>query len=263
MPVQASPDASIEWSSIRLSGQDSLAARASKRLKGDELLVTGFAATLLRMELDRVPLWRGNHVSVKQIVEDFARYPYLPRVCDPSILLKAIGDGVGLLTWEHDTFAFADSYDDEAKRYRGLRSGQVLSLAEAVGLLVKPDVARRQIDDESSKPAQDEPVADPQGGGATPGEDPTSEGHSPGPEEAERPTRFHGTVGLDSARVGRDASEIADEVISHLHGLVGAEVTVTLEIAAKIPSGASEDIVRTVTENARTLKFTSQGFEGE
>ena len=263
VPVQASPDASIEWSSIRLSGQDSLAARASKRLKGDELLVTGFAATLLRMELDRVPLWRGNHVSVKQIVEDFARYPYLPRVSDPSVLLKAVGDGVGLLTWEHDTFAFADSYDDGAERYRGLRTGQVLSLAEAVGLLVKPDVARRQIDDESSKPAQDEAVADPQGGGATPGEDPTSEGHSPGPEEAERPTRFHGTVGLGSARVGRDASEIADEVISHLHGLVGAEVTVTLEIEAKIPSGASEDIVRTVTENARTLKFTSQGFERE
>ena len=37
VPVQARPDASIEWSPIRLTGQDSLAARASKRLKGDEL----------------------------------------------------------------------------------------------------------------------------------------------------------------------------------------------------------------------------------
>ena len=32
---------------MRLSGQDALAARASKRLKGDELLVTGFAVTRL------------------------------------------------------------------------------------------------------------------------------------------------------------------------------------------------------------------------
>ena len=62
----------------------SLAARASKKLKNDELLVTGFAATRLRMELDRVPLWRGDHVSIKQIVEDFARYLYLPRVSDPT-----------------------------------------------------------------------------------------------------------------------------------------------------------------------------------
>jgi hypothetical protein len=27
------------------------------------------------MELDRIPLWRGDHVSVRQLVEDFASYP--------------------------------------------------------------------------------------------------------------------------------------------------------------------------------------------
>ena len=53
------------------------------------------------------------------------------------------------------------------------------------------------------------------------------------------------------------------EVISHLAGLVGAKVTVTLEIEAEIPSGAPDNVVRTVTENSRTLKFTSQGFERE
>ena len=35
---------------------------------------------MLRMELDRIPLWRGDHVAVKQLVEDFARYLYLPRL---------------------------------------------------------------------------------------------------------------------------------------------------------------------------------------
>jgi BioD-like phosphotransacetylase family protein len=75
------------------------------------------------------------------------------------------------------------------------------------------------------------------------------------------PKRFHGTVTLDAARVGRDASRVAEEVIAHLTGLVGAKVTVTLEVEAQIPSGASDQVVRTVTENSRTLKFTSQGFE--
>ena len=32
--------------------------------------------------------------------------------------------------------------------------------------------------------------------------------------------RYHGTVALDPARVGRDASKVADEVITHLVGLV-------------------------------------------
>ena len=63
--------------------------------------------------------------------------------------------------------------------------------------------------------------------------------------------------------MGRDASQIADEVIAHLAGLVGANVTVTLEIEAEIPDGAPENVVRTVTENSQTLKFTNQAFERE
>ena len=252
---------------MRLSGQDSLAARASKKLKGDELLVTGFAASRLRMELDRVPLWRGDHVPIKQIVEDFARYLYLPRVGDPTVLLKSISDGVALLTWEHDAFAYADSFDDEAKRYRGLRGGQLVSMpdADAPGLLVKPDVARRQLDAEKPQPGGGGEAVRP----GTEGEDPAP-GGGPGPgvpppdtPTATQPVRFHGTVPLDSTRVGRDAGRIADEVISHLSGLVGARVTVTLEIQAEVPSGAPDHVVRTVTENSRTLKFTNQGFEKE
>ena len=85
----------------------------------------------------------------------------------------------------------------------------------------------------------------------------------PGPAETPKPKRFHGTVKLDPTRVGRDAGKIADEVISHLAGLVGSNVTVTLEIEAEVKSGAPDNVVRTVTENCRTLKFTSQGFEKE
>lgn len=63
--------------------------------------------------------------------------------------------------------------------------------------------------------------------------------------------------------MGRDASVIAEEVIAHLVSLVGAKVTITLEIDAEIPAGVPGNVVRTVTENGRTLKFTSQGFEQE
>jgi hypothetical protein len=90
LPVQPSPQAAVEWQSFRLSGQDALAVRASKKLRSDELLVTSFAATRLRMELDRVPLWRGDHVAIKQLVEDFARYLYLPRLKDSAVLRPPI-----------------------------------------------------------------------------------------------------------------------------------------------------------------------------
>ena len=41
------------------------------------------------------------------------------------------------------------------------------------------------------------------------------------------------------------------------------ESQVTLEIEATIPDGAAEQVVRTVTENSRTLKFDNSGFEEE
>jgi hypothetical protein len=41
------------------------------------------------------------------------------------------------------------------------------------------------------------------------------------------------------------------------------EINDASEIDAEIPSGAPDQVVRTVTENCRTLKFTSQGFEAE
>ena len=266
-PVQATPQDPVTWQEVRLSGSDALAVRASKRLRNDELLVTSLGATRLRMELDRAPLWRGDHVTVKQLVEDFASYPYLPRLRDPKVLLAAVTDGVALLSWQQDAFAFAEGYDDEARRYRGLRAGQLVALpdADAPGMLVKPEVARRQLDAEKAAATDERPDAGQSSGQAT--DDVGTDTDAPNAGSDTRagapPKRFHGTVPLDAARVGRDAGRIAEEVISHLAGLVGAEIRVTLDVEATIPDGAPENVVRTVTENSRTLKFTSQGFERE
>lgn len=87
VPVQSTPQAAITWEALRLSGTDALAIRASKKLRTDELYLTSFAPTRLKMDLDRIPLWRGDNVAVKQLVEDFARYIYLPRLKDSFVLL--------------------------------------------------------------------------------------------------------------------------------------------------------------------------------
>jgi hypothetical protein len=92
VPVQANPQASIEWQAFRLNGQDALAARASKKLKNDELLVTGFAASRLKMDWTKC----GEHVAMKQLVEDFARYVYLPRLRQTGVLLEAVREGLRL-----------------------------------------------------------------------------------------------------------------------------------------------------------------------
>jgi hypothetical protein len=239
--------------------------RASKKLRNDDSIVPVLAGTSLKDYLDRIPLWRGDHVSIKQLSEDFGRYLYLPRLKETTVLLDAIKEGVGLLTWVNDSFAYADSFDEPSNRYRGLRGGQNVNLSEGNlnGLVVKPGVAHAQMQ-ATATPVPGKPVA---AGGMHP--TPTNGGsgptvitpESPAPAKAPLPKRFHGSVSLDPNRVGRDAGKIADEVISHLVGLVGSDVSVTLEIQANMPSGAPDNVVRIVTENSRTLKFTSHGFE--
>lgn len=165
------------------------------------------------------------------------------------MLLRAAQEGVGLLAWRTDTFAYAESFDQSKKRYAGIRAGkEVMLSADSAGLLVKPEVASRQLD--SELPAGDSKPA------------PTPEPPPSGPAPKTY-RRFHGAVSIDTTRAGRDAGRIAEEVIAHLAGQMAAEVTVTIEIEARLPNGASDQLIRTVTENGRTLKFYSLGFEEE
>jgi hypothetical protein len=73
-------------------------------------------------------------------------------------------------------------------------------------------------------------------------------------------SRFSDTQCHSSKLVYRVALTL-HSVVQHLAGLLDAKVKITLEIEADMPSGAPENVVRTVTENCRTLKFDSQGFE--
>lgn len=268
VPVQNTPKSPVEIQPIRLSGQDPLAVRASKKLQSEELLITAFAGTRLKMELEKIPLWRGNHVGVKQLSEDFASYLYLPRLTGPEVLADSIKDGLRLLTWEQESFAYADSFNENENRYIGLRCGQVVRLSDEnlSGLLIKSDVAAAQREKDSApKPS----IIPPSHEGTDVPTPPDISGggiivNPPLPHAQKRsPKRYHGSVELDPTRVGGDAGKIAEEVISHLSALVGSTVILTLEIEVNVPAGVPDHVVRTVTENGNALKFKIQGFEDE
>ncbi len=270
VPTQLTPQTPVTWQALRLSGQDALAVRASKKLRNDDLLILNLAPSSLKLELDKVPLWRGNHVPIRQLVEDFGCYHYLPRLRTSAVLLDAIRAGVNTLTWELDTFAYAESYDEATGRYRGLRGAVLVPISENDGaLIVKPEIARTQLDAEAAARAASVEVVEGRGAGTinrAVAEDRTEATTS----SIETPTvkprtlrRFYGSVGLDASRTGRDAGRIAEEVITHLVGLLGANVRVSLEIEADIPNGVPDHVVRTVKENSRVLKFTQAEFEEE
>jgi predicted AAA+ superfamily ATPase len=267
VPGQPDPKASVEWGEIRQQGQDTLAVRASKKLKNEEMLLVQLGGIRLRHELDRVPLWRGNHVVIKQLVEDFATYLYLPRLRDENILVAAIRDGLSRLTWQSETFAYAEIWDDQKQKYKGLQTGpNVRVLIDGKSLLVKPEVATIQIEGNQRESATGGDSTTNRAEIRTPtGTYATGTPGIPGKDLIRAPVlrRFHGSVRLDATRLGRDAGKVGEEIVQHLSSLVGAEVEVTLEISARLPDGAPENVVRTVTENCNTLKFKTYDFEVE
>src|SRR5271157_3927974 len=96
------------------------------------ILDMGTGATVLGREL----MARGEPI------DDFARYIYLPRLAGPEVLAESMRAGVALLTWRADTFAYAESFDETAGRYRGLQGGHGINIPpDSPGLIVKPDFA--------------------------------------------------------------------------------------------------------------------------
>jgi predicted AAA+ superfamily ATPase len=261
VPTQADPHSSPAIQAIRLSGGEGLVARALSKLKRDEHLVVSMGPSVLRAELEKT-LWRGNnHAAVRQLADDFARYLYLPRLSDTSVLTESISQGLNLTSWDMDAFGYASAWDEKKGRYRDLiKPPRLMTISEDdPGILVRADVARAQLDAEEKKPVSGEVVS--LSGTATGRSGATATlTVTPGPKP---PKRFHGSVRLDPLRLGRDAGKIAEEVLQHLTTLPDAEVEVTLEIQATMPGGAPEKTVRAVSENARTLKFETQGFEEE
>lgn len=261
-PRQEDPKSpELEWAESRLQGSDALAERAAKKLIREEALFTEFAPVRLRMAMDGNGLWRGEEsVRVQQLVEDFARYLYLPRMRSSAVLVDAIQEGVQDLAWT-EYFAYASAEKDG--RYVGLKAGERTSVyLDAASVLVKPEAAQRQRkEDALGRGTKYPPIGDGRDGGDV--EEPLPPKAPPVLTPIPKARRFHGSVELDAVRMGRDAGQIAEAVVQHLAALGGAAVRVTLEIHAEVPEGAPDHVVRTVTENARTLKFDQAGFEDE
>ena len=264
VPTQEGTDP-IKWEAIRISGADDTpVAKAIAKVRNDQQLLAEWSPALLKMELDKW-LWKDeSHISLKRVWECLATYLYLSRLRDSDVLLDTVREGI-----KTKAFGYANSVDDTGQ-YNGLQFGSIdgSTYLEEPSVLVKPDVAAKQLEAD----AEEQPEAEPpqpgfdgkegeQSYGAS-GEQAEGAGTGGTPPQA-APKRFYGTVNLDPIRAGRDAQQVIEEVVQHLTGLPGADVKITMDIEANVSDGVPEDVVRTVTENCRTLQFTTQEFEEE
>jgi predicted AAA+ superfamily ATPase len=246
----------IEIQATKVEGQaTSLAERVSRRLGNDGALTVQHAPPAIRHQLDTAAakLWAEGHVTVGALWRLYAEYPYMPRLRDRAVLDAGL-TGPQLL-WEQEGFALADGYDETTAKYRALvlpTDGITVAVTDAT-LIVRPERAK-------AKRAAEVP------------EEPTGasgEGSVPEPGAGPRPplpappgkTRYFGSKRLQADRYASDFKKLADELLGPLGATAGVTLNVTIEIEATTPDGFDDAKVRTVSENAATLKFEQSGFE--
>jgi predicted AAA+ superfamily ATPase len=268
----------IVWDTIRISGgTDGLISKAAKKMLQNDQIITSWAPSLLLMELNNV-LWKdSDNIPIKTLWEYLSTYCYLPRLANNAVLFQTIQTGLN----SDEYFAFASSFD--GTRYNDLKFNQYVGIIDPSGYLVKvpialkqlaADDARRQAVDAASPSASltqilasasgvESTTTDPQYslGGS---ENAPSEGHgasSISQTDPPRNKRFFMSADLDNMRINRDVQTYVSEIIRHLTSVEGANVKITLEVEAEAPDGFTQQTVRTISENCRTLRVRESGFD--
>jgi hypothetical protein len=255
----------IIWDTILISGgKDGIITKAAKKMLQNEAIITRWAPAMLLMELNNL-LWKDtDDIPVKKLWDYLSSYCYLPRLVDEDVLLQAIRTGLN----SDEYFAFASGYD--GTRYLDLKLNQYVGEIEKSGLLVKVAVAREQLaSDESKRQAAGLGTglfAHGTGGSSAPYKPVESDTAPPEVQEIVAPAapknrRFFMSADLDTTRINRDVQNYVEEIIQHLTSAPGAKVKVSLEVEVEADDGFSQQTVRTISENCRTLKVRDSGFE--
>lgn len=259
----------IQWEISDLGGgQDSIVAKAARKMLQSDQVITRWAPALLQMTLDEL-LWKDTeNISVKKLWEYLCTYCYLPRLSSYSVLQETICQGCA----SDEYFGIAAAHNGE--RYVGLKWNQSIFNFNNTDLLVKPSAAKAQIKKEAEAQAAAGSQATsggtssgftPSGSGMHTGTSSEGAGTPGGTGAATPPTaanrHFYMSADVDAVRVNRVISTYVDEIIRHLMQVEGANVQLKLEVEVNAPDGIPSSTVRTVSENCKTLKITDFGFD--
>ncbi len=238
----------IQWEVSDLGGgTDSIVTKASKKMIQSEQVITKWAPSLLCMELNEL-LWKEqNDIQIKKLWEYLSVYCYLPRLSGYSVLEETIEQGVV----SKEYFGVAGAYESE--RYVDLKIGQSVFGLNQSDLLVKPDVALKQIEKESENKENDEDSGSPSVS------DNGKKNNEPQPSQTNK--HFKMTAKLDELRYIKDVTTYYNEIIQHLIEIDGSKVELRLEVEVETQDGIPDTTIRTVSENCKALKVIDFEFD--
>lgn len=268
IPTCEPSETTISFEETRANGDGSLIERAFRKLEHNDQIYAKWNATSLRHELDRIPLWQGEAVQINQLWESFARYPYLPRLLNKDVLLRAITLGLEEIFVNDGGFAYANTYDKNSRECDGLIVGKSLSpsFLDPHGWLIKAKVAKEIIDRQTKLQDESDLGIDylPNYESTAANVVEASQTTSTSGTRQRKHKRFFAQVELDQLRMTKNVADISENLVRHLSN-TGAIVHVTLEIQATSQNGFDDAVIRVVQENGKVLGFHPDqlGFEEE
>ena len=257
IPTQKPGTPDVEWQTARASTDGDIGARVSRKLASSEELIARLGGVRVRMDIDRYDVWsdRGD-ISVRDLWQTYARFPYMARLSSFDVLTQAISDGTANMHWAQETFAYAEDHDGD--KWVGVQKAQHVAAGPG-GLLIYPDFVPTPV------PPEEEPGADGTGEGVG-GEagEPGGTGtgtesvppDQPGPATTSA-TQFYAQFDLDPVRGIKQLGQI----LEHVSARLGPNIELSLELRADNADGYDDATQRIVSENATNLGATASEFE--
>ena len=257
-PEQPDPSKPIEWTVEKSEGQEtSLAVRTSEKLVRSGLLTNVSSPRMIRSDLESKlgNVWSKGHVSVGTLWNFYCAHPYLTRMKNRQVLADAVNEALGVILFETESFALAQSYDSNTGIYSGLTipaSNSGFGLITDETLLVKPEVAINQI-----------PLSNGDTSTILVNNNTNFSNTTTVLNVNNVVKRYYGVYELDNERYSRDLTKLSQEVLQHLSSVDGINLTISIEIQAVTDEGFSNEKMRVILENTKALKFKLSSFEKE
>lgn len=258
----------LEFGKVESSSQ-SLAERVGQKLERSGIVVSVFSPAGIGAELNThlKIVWSKGDLRLDELWTYFTRHAYLPKLANRAVLDEAIRSLPGSVLIGDEAFAVAQGFNSKTGRYLDLRLPEDFLKAVQVTdgtLLVSISKARNQRVLEEAEPVKTITTeGDSAEAGAPNG--PTHLAGRPGHSEESGTdegikNRFFGTFVIDSISYARDFTNLNREILDRIAD-GDVELEITVEIQAKKASGFDPSVQRTVSENAKALKFHEASFE--
>lgn len=246
---------------ITARDRGAIPATVYDKARSDGVILERLGAERLWLALKDIWSEDRPHLAIHEIAEWFASYVYLPKLRDRVVLEASVRDAVSQLA---PKFGFATGFDEATGKYLGLTFAKAPPEFLPEGSLLVSDRAAR-TQQAASSPIPSAPEPEQRLGTQPPATTDRPAVATPGPvsqSSKSKPTRFFGTVELDTSRPIRSLEAIMSAVVAELQRTAGTRIKLTVEIEAVAETGFDEADIGVVRDNARQLKFRpeSTGF---